>query len=124
MTVPPADGPPGAHSRAGWLQSVRRDRRLERAVGRPTPEAERADTAEFARGLASLTDHARSHGTTRVPDGYRTGDGFPLAAWIAEQRLAHLEHDLPPDRQAVLEAVAGWHWEPRPDWAGWDDRAQ
>jgi hypothetical protein len=91
-----------------------RARRLERSVGRLSPDDLRADDAEFGRGLAAVTAYAGRHGHTLIPDGYRDDSGFPLAAWVARARLDHLEGLLEPARCAALEKIDGWTW-PRVD---------
>ena len=37
---------------------------------------------------AALAAYRREHGTTRVPYGYRTGEGFALGPWLGTQRIA------------------------------------
>ncbi|OAA27699.1 helicase associated protein [Frankia sp. EI5c] len=84
---------------------------LGRGVQRVSAVQEQAEDAEFLRGLTALRRFSSEHHHTRVPDGQLAADGFPLAAWVAGQRLAHLENRLPAARRASLERVPGWQWE-------------
>jgi Helicase associated domain len=62
--------------------------------------------------VAAIATYAHRHGHTRVPDGGLDETGFPLAVWVAEQRVAQLEGRLAPRRRAALEQIGGWRWEP------------
>ncbi|MEX5707700.1 helicase associated domain-containing protein [Parafrankia sp. FMc6] len=91
---------------------ARRSRRLERGVGRLSAAQERAEDSRFDQGLAALRAYAHAQGDTLIPDGYLDSDGFPLAAWAAGERIAHLEGDLSGTRRDALERIPGWQWEP------------
>jgi Helicase associated domain len=113
FNIPGPGTPDGGGRRVnGRVEEVARAQRLEHAVGRLSAAEERADDAGFARGLAALTAYADTHGHTRIPDDCRDPTGFPLTAWVAEQRRAYLEGELAPSRRAALERITGWHWEP------------
>lgn len=92
-------------------EARQRAERLGRGVGHRSAAQERADDDYFDRGLAALRAYAGVHGNTRVANGYVDPDGFPLAVWVAGERIAHLEGDLPRERQDALEGVTGWQWE-------------
>ncbi len=59
-------------------------------------------------GFRHLTDFIDREEHCRVPQRYRTTDGYQLGQWVSEQRKA--ENDLPPAQKKRLEAVPGWVW--------------
>jgi hypothetical protein len=69
----------------------------------------------FERGLAALSDYVLRHGSAKVPQAYRTHDGFPLGTWVNARRQALRKGRLGADRRAALEAFRGWTWEPLVD---------
>ncbi|WP_018506343.1 helicase associated domain-containing protein [Parafrankia discariae] len=93
----------------------RRARRLERGVERRSAAQERADDDRFDQGLAALRAYAHAQGDTLIPDGYTAPDGFPLATWVAGERIAHLEGEISGARRDALESVPGWQWDPARD---------
>lgn len=58
---------------------------------------------------ASAAAHAEQHGTLRVPQSYRTHDGFGLGAWVGLQRRRHANGELPAEQAAALDKLD-------PDW--------
>jgi hypothetical protein len=42
-------------------------------------------------------------------------DGYPLGAWVGEQRVRHTAGELPEERRARLEQLPGWSWSPHAD---------
>ena len=74
--------------------------------------------AAWVEGLASLKRFVEREGHTRVPRGYRE-TGFNLGTWVTWQRKMWREGTLDAERQAVLETVPGWTWEPHE--ASWED---
>lgn len=82
------------------------------AYFRVDPAGARAADERFQRGVAALTEYARAHGSAEVPAGYTDADGFPLGAWVAEQRLRRLEDRLELVHCSALEQVPGWCWDP------------
>ncbi|MCK9901583.1 helicase [Parafrankia colletiae] len=97
---------------AGARPRAERLERLERGVERRSAAQQQADDERFSQGLAALRAYAHAQGDTLVPDGHLDADGFPLAAWVAGERIAHLEGELSDERRAALEGVPGWQWEP------------
>ena len=61
------------------------------------------------------------HGKVRVPDAYKTPDGFPLGKWVSRQRTAKKTGKLSLDRQHRLEEV-GFEWDVGPQ--RWDESFQ
>jgi hypothetical protein len=68
---------------------------------------------QFVFGL--LARYVEREGSARVPARFVTGDGWRLGAWVNTQRVAYDRHKVSPDRQARLEALPGWTWEPFDD---------
>jgi predicted helicase len=56
-----------------------------------------------------LEAFAKEHGHCRVPDRYRTDDGFWFGAWVSIQRSGKDKMAL--DRRQRLEALPGWSWD-------------
>lgn len=88
--------------------------KMQHAVGHLSTHDQDAEAVEFRQGLASAAAFGHQHGHTRIPDGFLTEQGFPLATWVASQRLAHLEDRLPPPHCEALEQITGWDWHPQP----------
>ncbi|GAA1479012.1 hypothetical protein GCM10009623_34580 [Nocardioides aestuarii] len=65
-------------------------------------------------GWAALTEHVRRTGTALVRRD-ATPHGYPLGAWVGEQRVRYTAGDLPQERQQRLETLAGWSWHPHAD---------
>jgi len=59
-------------------------------------------------GLAALTEHVGTHGTSAVP-GDLVVNGFSLGRWVIKQR-ANLR-ELDPERAGRLEELPGWTWD-------------
>jgi hypothetical protein len=62
-------------------------------------------------GLEVLTAHVSATGSAAVRRD-ETVNGYPLGAWVGEQRTRHTAGDLPPERRQRLEEVPGWEWNP------------
>jgi superfamily II DNA or RNA helicase len=101
-----------------WVAKQRRDHawgvleparvaRLEAIPGWQWEERE----ARWADALEALRLFATREGHARVPRGWKEGD-IPLGAWVTIQRMEHRNGGLSRERQAALEAVPGWEWEP------------
>ena len=58
--------------------------------------------------LLAFVDH---EGHCRVPQNYRTSEGFRLGQWISSQRKT--KDCLPADRRDRLEALSDWVWDGR-----------
>lgn len=61
-----------------------------------------------------LEQFVERHGHALVPAAH-IEDGWPLGAWVVEQRQNRRRGTLAPDRAAELEKLAGWAWNTRPD---------
>ena len=91
-------------------------RRQERRRGRLRVEQEAAldgvgvvwdpYAEDFARGLAALEEYRAEHGHTRVPQPYRTGDGFLLGLWVRRRRQERRAGRLTGERVADLNALS------------------
>lgn len=90
------DPPISAASKSGEHPTTRR-RGTE--VLRPTD----------AEGLASLWNYVKQHGTSQVPYGHKTTDGFWLGRWVSRRRKNRGEN---PALDQLLESLPGWTWAP------------
>jgi superfamily II DNA or RNA helicase len=59
-------------------------------------------------GFAYLKTFSERKRHCRIPDGYKTDDGYHLGYWIGNQRKA--KDTMEPDRRQRLEALPGWSW--------------
>ena len=59
-------------------------------------------------GYARLAEYSEDHGNCLVPISFKLPDGYSLGTWVAKQRSTR--HNLPPERQARLQALKGWTW--------------
>jgi predicted helicase len=66
-----------------------------------------------------LVAYQREHGHCRVPQTFRTGDGFRLGGWVAYLRSA--EGILPQSRREKLNSI-GFTWDPHTN--AWEDGFQ
>lgn len=70
----------------------------------------------FHQRLDALRAYANEHGHSSPPLAHiQPSPHGPIALgrWVAYLRASHRKGLLPPDRQAPLETLPGWTWEPR-----------
>ena len=91
--------------------------RLERLPG----WAWTAYDTDWEEAFARLEAYAAEHGHAGPPPSYKTTGGFPLGPWVNTQRTTRRKGSasLTPERQARLEALPGWEWDPKV--AAWQD---
>ncbi len=80
------------------------------AVGHLNATGVRAADREFEQGLTGARDYARRNGGVGGLDDPNGPPDHPLSAWLAEQRLCHLEDRLSENRRVALESIEGWRW--------------
>jgi superfamily II DNA or RNA helicase len=67
-----------------------------------------ADSPQWDDWINLLKEFARQSGHTRVPQLFKTSDGFLLGRWVNSRRTNR--DRLSPDQQAELESLPGWVW--------------
>lgn len=70
---------------------------------------------QWVTGYDHLAAYVAAHGHTTMPEGYKTSEGFPLSRWAWTQRSAFKKGSLSGEQIRLLEALAGWTWNPRAD---------
>lgn len=108
-----------------WVRVQRRE------FTRGTLRADRRDRLEALRGwtwdpftdawedgFSRLAEYVKDNGDARVPRS-EVVDGFGLGGWVKRQRRDFNAGRLNADRQARLEALPGWTWDPYTD--QWED---
>ena len=72
---------------------------------------------KWEEGYAHLLRFLEDEGHSRVPQSYRSADGYALGAWLGKQRQRR--DQLSEEHLKLLEVLPGWTWQPR---AGrWED---
>ena len=61
-------------------------------------------------GFSHLKHFSDQEGHCRVPQRYKTAEGYRLGQWVKVQRTN--KKGLNPDRRQRLEALSGWEWDP------------
>ncbi len=66
-----------------------------------------SDLAEtkWEKGFQAADAYAKEHGNLRVPAGYRSETGYPLGAWMQQQRRQYKKGRLSEDRICRLDTV-------------------
>jgi hypothetical protein len=67
-------------------------------------------------GYRYLSDYCNEHGSCFVPQSMILPDGFAFGRWVSKQRTKR--EKMSHERQARLEALQGWTWDPRD--AAWE----
>jgi superfamily II DNA or RNA helicase len=65
-------------------------------------------TDQWEKGFSRLKQFA-NEGHCRVPDSYKTDDGYRLGQWVREQRAN--KDNMDADRRQRIEALGGWSWD-------------
>jgi Helicase associated domain len=65
--------------------------------------------AKWVEGFSVLERFVAREGDARMPRSH-VEDGFPLGAWVKEQRSVYREGRLSEERVTRLEALPGWVW--------------
>ena len=68
-------------------------------------------------GFSHLKTFSEQERHCRVPDSYKTDDGYRLGLMVSNQRAA--KDKMEPDRRQRLEALPGWVWDALSD--KWED---
>src|SRR5262249_3712708 len=64
-------------------------------------------------GFSHLKEFVERNGHCRIPQSYKTEDGYRLGSWAHKQRQN--KDTMPPHRRKRLEALPGWSWDPLSD---------
>ena len=94
--------------------SPERQRRLKELPG----WSEAPHNAKWEEGFRRLKDYVKKYGSPNVPRAYRI-DGYPLGAWVDTKRTEFRKGQLSAERQALLEEITAWRWEPKA--AKWEE---
>jgi len=66
-------------------------------------------TDQWNAGFVSLQEFVRKTGSARVPQRFKTQDGFGIGQWVATQRKT--KDSLSAQRRSLLESCKGWTWD-------------
>ncbi len=71
-------------------------------------------TDQWSERFADLQDYVKQNGSARVPQKFKTEDGFALGIWVSGQRGR--KDSLSVERRKLLESSsADWSWDSRTD---------
>lgn len=70
--------------------------------------------SKWEKAFQLLLRYVDGEGDARVPKKLMF-DGYPLGAWVDDQRVRYLTGILDSDRKDRLERLPGWSWEPTAD---------
>jgi superfamily II DNA or RNA helicase len=73
-----------------------------------------ARSDQWEEGFTKLLEYVKRHGDARVVMSCKI-DGFNLGSWVKVQRREFAKGSFSPDRQARLEGLNGWSWDPFTD---------
>ena len=66
------------------------------------------DSLQWDDWIDLLKEFARTNGHTRVPQAFKTSDGYLLGRWVNTRRTKR--DGLTPGQQSQLESLPGWVW--------------
>ncbi|MCD7744937.1 MAG: Helicase associated domain protein [Lachnospiraceae bacterium] len=73
---------------------------------------------KWEKGFQEAEDYQREHGSLQIPAKYRSQSGYPLGAWMQQQRRQYKKGRLSAERIRRLDNVSGnWYagrWETKP----------
>jgi hypothetical protein len=98
------------HLAAKGRLSAERQQRLDRLHG----WSWNLRDSKWERAFGLLLLYVEHNGNARVPKKFVI-DGYPLGAWVDDQRVRHGKGILDNDRKDRLGVLPGWSWEPTTD---------
>src|SRR5262249_33071836 len=112
-SVPAQYKTPDGYSLGGWVsrQRLSQDKLSDERKARLDALGFDWDplTAQWEEGLEHLQAYIKKHGHCRVPQRYKSSDGYPLGSWLSRRRLT--KNDLSPNQIEALDRL-GFDWDP------------
>jgi len=68
--------------------------------------------AMWEEGFRHLQEYVKKNGHAFPTQSYVDHDGYPLGAWIGQQRQKNAKGLLSHDRHERLSKLPGWEWKP------------
>ena len=66
---------------------------------------------KWEQGFSYLQEFVEKGGHARVPQSYKTEDGYQLGAWVNTKRVDKKKNKLTPEQITRLESLDGWVWD-------------
>jgi len=116
--LPPSHKTEDGYNLGSWIEKQRQ--RKDQLIPEQITRLESLDgwvwgprEFKWEQGFSYLQEFVEKGGHARVPQSYKTEDGYQLGAWVNTKRVDKKKNKLTPEQITRLESLDGWVWGPR-----------